>query len=406
MPAALPPAFSAEDRLLLGLAEAVLSGDGRARIGGALAEGVRWPRLVQEAERHAMVPLVYHGLKAMRPEAAPPATMRRLRQLFLATFQLSLHLRSALPEVLRRFAASGIDPLVFKGPALAATAYPDAKLRPFTDLDLLVRPADARAADAALTEAGFERIDPLPQRFAARWERYGPFQAPHQNAIGYVRGKGTPGVVAVDLHWGLASRYFLFPMDTEELWARRVPLRLDAAAPAYTFSPEDTLLFLCVHAAKHHWNTLRFAGDLAALVQAQPGLDWAWTLRKALALRSARMVLLGACLASALLHAPLPPAVKEAVRRDEAVPALAEDVTRALFAPPEGLRGLLRTCRFHLRVRDRARDGLGACWYQTQLALRPTRADRAWLPLPPMLTPLYALIRPARLLWEARPGRR
>ena len=56
-------------------------------------------------------------------------------------------------------AAEGIDVIPLKGPVLAEAVYPDAALRPFSDLDLLVRPADRsarrrRPARARLRAAG------------------------------------------------------------------------------------------------------------------------------------------------------------------------------------------------------------------------------------------------------------
>jgi hypothetical protein len=60
------------------------------------------------------------------------------------------------PAVLRRIrSAYDGDILLLKGPEVAI-AYPDAALRPYGDLDLLV--SDAHAAQRALTAAGFEPV--------------------------------------------------------------------------------------------------------------------------------------------------------------------------------------------------------------------------------------------------------
>ena len=222
----------------------------------------------------------------------------------------------------------------------------------------------------------------------------------HGNANGYVRDPGTPGALNVDLHWGLASRYFLFPMEAAELWERLEPVTLENGLTVDTFSPEDTLLFLCMHATKDTWANLSLVCDLAELLRAHPDMNLESVLQKADSIRSGRMVLLGLYLAHHLLEAPLPDRIRNRIDTYDGLAPLADRTMILLFESPRGIRRLWHAIRFHLQVRDPWTDGRGAALHQIRLALQPTAEDRAWIHLPPRLQFLYVVIRPVRKLIE------
>ncbi len=385
-----------ETRLLLRLVRPAQDADDRAALRAQLQRpDVDWPALAGQAVRHGVAAPCYHTLRAHFAGCVPPEALEHLRQRFHARLRRSLFLLGALPGVLRILSERGIETAVFKGPVLAVRAYGDVQLRPFTDLDLLIRKRDVPAAVAALQAAGYAEANPLPADYDTHWTSYWPLlHHPHGNANGYHRPDG----VALDLHWGLASRYFLYPQDPEALWPRMIAAELPGGPAVKTFGPEDALLFLCMHAAKHHWTELRFACDIAAHLHAHPALDWGWTFAQARALRSTRMMMLGVHLARTLLGAPVPPRARRRIEAQPEVRATARRARAMLFSRADTL-GTLQVLAFHLRVRDRRRDALGTCLYTLPLALRPTPADRAWIALPPALSFLYGALRPARILW-------
>jgi hypothetical protein len=65
-----------------------------------------------------------------------------------------------LGEILTAFARAGVAVIVLKGPALASEHYPDPALRPFTDLDLLVRRHDRDRAIDVLSAVGYVHASP------------------------------------------------------------------------------------------------------------------------------------------------------------------------------------------------------------------------------------------------------
>jgi len=326
--------------------------------------------MIRLAGEHDVVPFVYHHLKSSFAAAVPLDVLQDLRAIYLLQFRRSIQIRGELPRLLAHLSDHGIDALPFKGPTLAALAYENENLRTFTDLDVLIRKEDVERTVAALAEAGFEEKNPIPPNYDTVWDTYAPWHHPHGNANGYVRDEDTPGALHVDVHWGLASRYFLFPMEPDALWERCTSIPLDNGATVPTFSPEDTLLFQCMHAAKDAYYRLSHVCDIAELLRSHPNLDGAGVLRRARTLRGERMARLGLRLSHELLEAPLPDDVRRAVLDDRTVGRLAHWVCTALFRYRHGMPRLAHLFRFHLRVRDRMRDGFGAVYFSARTSLQ------------------------------------
>lgn len=405
MSRSLEQRISPEGHLLLALGRSASSNTDRDAIDELLQRDLRWDRLVRLAVEHKLSPLVYHSLSEADGGQVPERVLEQLRHFFRAHFRRSFYLRSELPGLLNLLASHGIDALTFKGPVLATTGYPNEKVRPYLDLDILVRPEDVDETVSILESAGFEECNSLPASYESSEGVFLPLlHHVHGNAEGYVRDVGTPKELHVDVHWGLVSHYYSFPLDPEELWERRQSVTLENGATVSTFSPEDTLLVLCMHGSKHNLDRLSYVFDVAAFAGANPDLNWDWFLQKAKSLGSERSALLNLYLARELFHAPLPARVEEQTERRPAISSLAADVVADLFDGREGLSGLYRTCRFHLQIQDRWWEGLGAVYYTLSLVLQPTEEDRDWIALPSALEFLYYLFRPLRLLWDGERG--
>ncbi|MGI9175283.1 MAG: nucleotidyltransferase domain-containing protein [Rhodothermales bacterium] len=371
----------------------------RAQVEALATQALDWDAVLRLAVRHEVPPLLYRNLAEIAPDRVPAPFLKKLRRFFHAHLRRAMLLASELSPLMERFEARGIPCVPFKGPVVAAMAYGDITLRPFGDLDVLVKSADVQAATELLKENGFEEALPMGAGTGktATWRLYLPFQRPWENANGYIRDGGTDAQVPVDLHWGIAPRYFTYSLDPEALWQRLQPLEV-AGQTVRTFSPEDTLLHLCLHGTIHHWATLRLVCDVAEMIRSHPDLDWPWIFERARVLQSQRMLRLALCLADDLLAAPLPAAVRHYAIADPDVAALVQQV-RHRFAG-EGTPPVLDTYRLDLGMRDRRRDGLGAVFYHTWLAVRPSERDRAFVALPDVLSPLYYAVRPVRVLAE------
>jgi hypothetical protein len=142
----------------------------------------------------------------------------------------------------------------YKGPVLATSVYGNLALRQFVDLDLMIHRHDVLEAKEVLASLGYR-----PQYQLTRAQEAALLASQCEYAFTHEDGEST-----VELRWEI-TEHFSFPLDTERLWERleQVPLGGDNVP---TLSPEDTLLILCAHGAKHLWERLGWICDVAELV--------------------------------------------------------------------------------------------------------------------------------------------
>jgi hypothetical protein len=380
-----------EAELLLYSARTGIEAHGVARISALVRGDVDWTSLLQMALQHGTTPLLYWHLSRTCPDAVPEAILAQLRHQFYANAGHNVRLARELVRLLQLFGAQGIPAVPFKGPALAAFAYGNLAFRQFGDLDILVPQRDFASAKELL----------LSQAYVPGLGFTGPQEAAYlqsQRASLFVhRDRST----SVDLHIRITRRQFPCLLDPEEVWKRAELVSLEGAIVRHP-SPEDLLLILCVHGAKHAWGRLQWICDVAALVRAHPRLDWHGVMEQAGRLGSARMLLLGLRLAHDLLGAVLPVRMMEGTQADPSVPRLASRVREHLLSE----RGIpLHTAGwpvFHLRVRERGRDRvpylLFCLGHYASAVVTPNARDVALLPLPAALSCVYYLLRPIRVV--------
>ena len=373
-----------EDDLLLCCARMCIDSERGERIRLLLRKDLDWEYLRERALRHGLMPLVYRNLKSTCPDAVPEAILDQLRQYFLTYAARNVLLTEELLELLHLFEVHGIPAIPYKGPTLAASIYGDLTLRQVSDLDILIRKEDMLKARDLLVPLGYRPQYELTHAQAATYQK-------SQYELLLIRNKDR---MIVELKWEIVDRFFSFPMDYECLWERLKPTSL-AGKEVLTFSPEDLLLILCVHGAKHLWTNLIWVCDVAELLRVCKGLDWEWVMRQASTPGGQRMLLLGLFLAKSLLGAPLPEEIRTQVEADPAVKGLAGQVQQRLFQTSNGSSpGLWESSIFHLKARERLKDRI---WYCNRLAMSTTPGDWNIRSLPDSLFPLYYLIRPIRL---------
>jgi hypothetical protein len=132
--------------------------------------------------------------------------------------------------------AGGVPCAYLKGVAFLDTLYAHPAERPLADVDVLVPRAARHRVVALLTAARLEAVPP-PRHRRAGWDGHYNWQ---------FRAASGP---KVEIHFGFAPHH-LFSIDYEEIWSRVVERRANARVIP-TLDPEDTLLALSIHDAKH-----------------------------------------------------------------------------------------------------------------------------------------------------------
>ncbi len=354
-----------------------------------LAARVRdWDGVIGLAERHAVLPLVHRYLSLECTVAVPAEAMTKLRTNWQLIALYNRHLAAELVRLTNLLSAAGIAAVAFKGPVLAAMAYGSIDLRQFVDLDILVGQTDLPRVAEILTAEGY--LSPHRRREGLAT---GYFQE-SEDAFFAAGGMG-----AVDVHWKATPRSFRFAPDEESFWRRAHAVDLEFGTVT-AIAPEDLLLYLCVHAAKHGWVQLGSICNVAETVRSRPAIDLMAILDEAATLGSRRMFLSGIYLARELVGAPVPDDLVAIARNDRDVRALAGRVASGLFSGA----GPGHTPFDPWAVPIRSIEGMRArIRYVIQRTLAPTMGDYELIALPRSLFPLYWVIRPFRMAAQYGP---
>lgn len=377
--------FSArsESQLLLHCARTQVSAEDAEKIREITRLPLDWAWLLNEARVHRLLPLLAKHLGEISPDGVPGGVLEELKRLFHLNARRNLFLTKELLGILSLLAAEGIDAIPYKGPVLSASVYGNLALREFSDLDILVRRRDVLRARDILLALQYETHFHLPPRHEEAFLRY-------QSEYCLSRPDGP----LVEVQWRIAPDYFSFALTPEDLMGRLSRGQLGGRSVSM-LCPEDLLIVLCAHGAKHMWSRLAWVCDVAELLRAKPDLDWESVMSRGHDLGGRRMISLGLVLARDLLGAPIPEAANQRFKEDAVVKSLAGQVWRRFTSGVSNSEpGLAELCRFNLKARERWRDRLR---YGLRLALTPTEGDWALLPLPAPLFFLYYVVRPARL---------
>jgi hypothetical protein len=269
-------------------------------LAGFSGSALDW-RWIERAARHqGVTPLVARRLELLTPRPREFGAVANLLTSARANTLRNDFLCAELARLFAEFGKAGIAALAVKGPVLGAIAYGDPALRVFNDLDMLVPERDTPRA-AALLEA----LKYTAETYSDEAMLSGFFNAVEASF------RRDDMAAAVDLHWRLSPRSYPFGPDGEEVWERatRVPL---GGVPIPTLAHEDHLLYVCVHASRHGWQSLSNVCDVAQLI-ARTLLDWPRVIERARRTRCFKMLAVGLTLANRLLGAEIPAEAKEAI---------------------------------------------------------------------------------------------
>jgi hypothetical protein len=388
---AFNPPPEPEIELLLFCARRTRTPGQAAAIRSLLAAPLNWRFLLSLAGRHRVLTLLYAALKSESClELLPPAFRDALHSAARESIGQSLALTRELVRILQEFERRGIPAIPCKGPVVGILAYGDLSYRSFCDLDILVPESHFHIAERVLASLGYHamlRLSAKQEEVYLNNECAMPFQG---EANGHI----------VELHWRLCERNASVRLPLSALWQRAVPVPL-LGMTVPSLAPEDLVLYLCVHGAKHRWERIEWVASIAEIARRHSELDWQATFERADRYRVARLLRVGLHLASSLPGVELPEPVRAKIDLDPGARALAESVRDEWFVPAgAGTHYQRRAVRylFMMRSREHWADRLRILFYS---AIRPPHPSaNEWIDLPPRLAFLHRIFRPVRLLGE------
>lgn len=338
-------------------------------------DDLQWHGMLSAACAHGLIGPLHRT--APKAYSIPDQILRSIRTAYLVQAARNLQLATALTQIIEGFTEFSIEVVVLKGPAVALMAYGQICHREFTDLDLLVHPADLNRARLVLDSLGYRLASEDVLNHSG------------QKDIQLVREVDD---TLVELHWALNSRLNRFPLESTGIWSRLNTVDL-LGTPIRTLNVEDTLIALSIHASKHRWASLKWLFDIAQILTGKADtLDWDALLQRCRAVGCTRTLLFGIQLASLLFDVKRPPRIAPLLSTNTSLMRLVEVVRDSLLHNKTLGESDLMRC--HIEVHDRF-------WDRLVIATLPFPDLPRLLPAavsPIASGPLRFITRPVRLL--------
>lgn len=287
---------------------------------------VDWAELLRQSKMHRVSGLVYLRLRDCFAQQVPPSVLALFEAEYRAQQWDTLDMTAQMTKIVQRLAAVGIEALPLKGPAIALHLYETPFARDYKDIDLLVRRDQLDRAAAALEGMGYDRAVWLEDSPGTLLNEFHMSQ--HQT---YIRTYADrPNITQIELHWAVATSFGSFADDEARLWSRVEPVNYGGFR-FLALPPDDLLIILLMHGAKHMWSSLHWLVDLAAFVQRYPAFDWDAFLDTAHARQIKRLAGVAFATAERLLGLALPSALRAAADQDPYVAIMAAHTADLLF---------------------------------------------------------------------------
>jgi len=228
--------------------------------------------LISLAEKHHLAGLLYASVYPRMTGIFAPADIERLRISYLACLARNMRLLTEFEKVSRLLWRAGVPLIPLKGISLLIRKVYPHGAREMSDVDILVPQDRFDEVQRILAACGYRKTEEHVKNFdhvlGTHLWRTGTYLSPD----------GKTGGVSIDIHDRL--QYFgtdLHPGVMREkmagIWRRAS--RCDGMEGVSLLSPEDELLYLCVHAGLLHLPMRKVSlCDVARLVWKFPSLPW------------------------------------------------------------------------------------------------------------------------------------
>jgi hypothetical protein len=199
------------------------------------------------------------------------------------------------------------------------------------------------------------------------------------------------------------------PLENHRLWNNSETTNF-GGMKVNNLSFDDLLIYLCLHGARHCWERLSWICDINEIISAKEDIKWEQINKEAKRLGCEKALGLGLYLINEFfgrrtpvlewqknknlaLFAELTQQIRDHLFNDE--PNMVEINNRAWF---------LQEQLFQLKLKEGAWDKLKLHIHHNNDYLKQifslNKVDKELLQLPPWLSPIYYIVRPARLFYR------
>lgn len=259
--------------------------------------------IYQAAMANGVVPNIAHALSqtVFKGKELPP----HWRDAFESTRSRIQAYMDELDSVASALSVAGIKLVALKNSGITRAIYPQPGASPMGDMDVLVNRSDFLAAHGIMSNLGYRL------KFRNPFEEDNIEQAFASGGAEYSKTLNSGHHLWFELQWRpIAGRWIQPDQEptAEDLIRRAIPV---PGSPILLLSPEDNLLQVCVHTAKHTFVRapgFRLHTDVDRIVAGQK-IDWNIFVARVKQLRVRTAVFMSLDMARELLDSPIPDGV-------------------------------------------------------------------------------------------------
>lgn len=294
---------NADNDIVLASARIHPTQDDLDRLNQLFSKVTDWEYAVSNIIQRGTGPLLFKKLDKLSNGNLMPAVEReKLQQSYYKSLSRGMVLINAFQRIVEAFREEGIEVVALKGILLSEWLYGDIGLRQFSDLDLLVLPADGRRCLKILEIMGYSGSS----------NEISDFVKSQTEIVHY-----TPMVkneISVEIHIKLHRRHPDYAMKLEDLISDAQPVVLHQK-PALMLSLDDLLIHLCVHIEKHfrsgHVQFTSYNDVVNLLCLHADDFDWESFLLRTELFKCKRVVMIHLLLVHKYYRVDLPPVMTD-----------------------------------------------------------------------------------------------
>ena len=325
------------------------------KINRLLQKDINWTYLVDRANDHRVMPLLYWTLKHTNIRAIPEVVLNQLKIYFNANALRNILLTQELYKILNIFQKNDIPAIPFKGPVLAASVYNNLALRQFSDLDIIIKKDFCLKAQNLLLSEGYVLQRKEHHLTETNQNNYLHSQHRYDEWYWKTLDINTLFGARVEIHWETTRKHIIFPLNPEKLWDNLESISISGMTFP-SLPPEDLLPILCVNYSKDHWTQLKMICDIAELIRSHPKMNWEKVIEHANSLGRERTLLVGLFLAHDLFGTALPKKIWQKMQTDPGANSLSKQVRERLFPNCGYDPGWIEKMLFNVRLRENLQD--------------------------------------------------
>lgn len=272
--------LTTEQKLLIILSKVNPQSDDLFFLDNVESGSVDWQYILDCSTNHRISHLVYSNILKFIDKKVTTDVLESFKKISIENTRKALLLTSSLIKIANDLNGLGITAMALKGPLLSQLLYGNTSARDYSDLDLLIRKEDLNTVKEYLYKNGFKQQFDLTQSQDDYYLNSGYY---------YFNFISVEKSIIVDLHWSTHSPNYSFSRGLDYFICNQQTVEINKFK-FNTLRPEDVLMELCIHTAKHNYSSLIWLSDIANTLSIFPAMDYDYVKTEAEKRNCSRML--------------------------------------------------------------------------------------------------------------------